>query len=67
MSDHHPPHIYLDNAWYFISASIHCKHRLLQPVGHKDFVRDHLKALSSEFHFHLAAWDILDNQYHDTG
>ena len=64
MSNHHPPHIYLDNTLYFITVSVNHKHRLLQPVGHKDFFRDQLKVLTAEFHVRLAAWVILDNHYH---
>jgi putative transposase len=67
MSDHHPPHVYLDNTWYFVTASIHRKHRLLQPAGHKDFVRDQLKASVAEFYVQLPAWVILDNHYHILG
>ncbi|CAG0933905.1 REP-associated tyrosine transposase [Thermoflexales bacterium] len=64
MPAYHPPHIYLDDTWYFVTASIHHRHRLLQPSGHKDLVRDQLKAMTAEFHIQLAAWVILDNHYH---
>lgn len=64
MSDHHPPHVFLDDTWYFVTASIYQKRRLLQPDGHKDFVRDHLKFLIGEFHANQAAWVIEDNHYH---
>jgi putative transposase len=67
MPGHHPPHIYLNNTWYFITASLHCKQHLLRPVGHKDIVRDQLKTLIAEFHVQLAAWVILDNHYHILG
>ena len=61
---HHPPHIYVDDTWYFITASIYERRRFLQPEGHKDFVRDQLKMLTHEFGLRLAAWVILDNHYH---
>jgi putative transposase len=64
MPDHHPPHVYLDDTWYFVTASIYQKQRLLHLDGHKDFVRDHLKFLIGEFQVKLAAWVILDNHYH---
>jgi REP element-mobilizing transposase RayT len=67
MSGHQPPHIYLDNTWYFITASIHGKQHVLRPVGYKDFVRDQLKALIAEFHVQMAAWVIRDNHYHILG
>ena len=46
---HHPPHIYLDDTWYIITSSVYGGRRLLQSVGHKDLVRDQLKALAVEF------------------
>jgi putative transposase len=61
---HHPPHIYLDDTWYIITSSVYGGHRLLQPAGHKDLVRDQLKALVVEFGLTLAAWVILDNHSH---
>lgn len=61
---HHPPHIYLDDTWYIITASIYGRQRLLHPLGYKDLVRDQLKALVVEFKLQLAAWVILDNHYH---
>ena len=39
-SQHHPPHIYLDDTWYIITASICRKQYLLRPQGYKDLVRD---------------------------
>jgi len=64
MTDHHPPHVYLDDTWYMFTASVYRGHRLLQPRSHKELVRDQLKALVDEFKFTLAAWVILDNHYH---
>jgi putative transposase len=61
---HHPPHVYLDDTWYFITGSIYQRRHLLRSPGHKDLVRDQLKALVLEFGLQLAAWVILDNHYH---
>ncbi len=61
---HHPPHVYLDDTWYFVSSSTYQRHRLLEPLGHKELVREQLRALVAEFHLNLAAWVILDNHYH---
>ena len=61
---HHPPHIYLDDTWYFITSSIYQRHRLLQSVEAKELVRDQLSELAREFKLQLAAWVILDNHYH---
>jgi putative transposase len=67
MIAHHPPHIYLDNTWYIITASTRGKQRLLHSAGYKELVRDQLKVLVTEFHIQLAAWAILDNHYHILG
>jgi putative transposase len=64
MSDHHPPHIYLDETWYMITSSVYQKHRYLSTNGYKDCVRDPLKTLIIKFGIHLTAWVILDNHYH---
>jgi putative transposase len=62
--EHHPPHIFLDNAWYMVNASTHLRASLLMSPEHKGLVRDHLKTLVTEFKMHLTAWVILDNHYH---
>jgi len=64
MPVHHPPHIYLDNAWYIISASTLDRVPLLRSERAKAFVRDKLNALIPEFGIALRAWVILDNHYH---
>jgi putative transposase len=61
---HSPPHIYLDNTWYMITARVYKGQHLLYPAGHKELVRDHLKRLVMEFNLKLSAWVILDNHYH---
>jgi putative transposase len=61
---HHPPHIYLDDTWYAITASVYGRHRWLVGDVNKTIVRDKLKELVSTFKASLAAWVILDNHYH---
>ena len=61
---HHPPHVYLNDTWYFISSATNRRECLLHVAGHKDLARDQLKQLVVEFHVSLAAWVILDNHYH---
>jgi putative transposase len=60
----HPPHVYMDDTWYIITASVYGRYPLLAPAGHKDIMRDLLKALTTEFHIRLSAWVILNNHYH---
>ena len=61
---HHPPHIYLDNTWYIITASALNHERVLAHKRAKALVRDKLRELVSEFGIILKAWVILDNHYH---
>ncbi|MGC8787604.1 MAG: REP-associated tyrosine transposase [Anaerolineae bacterium] len=64
MGDHHPPHIFLDDAWYFISVSTLDHARFLASGRAKALVRDQLKELITEFGVILRAWVILDDHYH---
>jgi putative transposase len=63
-TSHHPPHIYLDDTWYLITSSVTGGRRLLSTDGHKELVRERLRALVVEFKVRLAAWVILDNHTH---
>ena len=63
-SDHHPPHIFIDNSWYFITAGIFEKHPLLKPDIHKELLREQIMTLAREFQRFVEAWVILDNHYH---
>ncbi len=64
MAAHHPPHIFVDDTWYCVSASTLRRARLLVSVRAKSLVRDQLKALIAEFGIVLRAWVILDDHYH---
>jgi putative transposase len=60
---HHPPHILVDNTWYFITA---------HTLGEKDLGLEEFKniwvntiiELTKKFNYKLYAWVILDNHYH---
>jgi putative transposase len=62
--EHHPPHVFLDDTWYIVSAATKSRQQLLAPNSHKAFVRDKLKSLLQEFSLTLAAWVILNDHYH---
>ncbi len=64
MSDHHPPHIYLDNTWYIITATTLDHASFLVSERAKTLVRDTLESLVLEFNITLYAWVILNNHYH---
>ena len=60
----HPPHIYLDNTCYFITASIVNRQRLLDTKAKRDLVRDILKGSIRKCSLRLYAWVILEDHYH---
>jgi len=64
LSDHHPPHIYLDDTWYIITAATLNHAHLLSRETAKTLVSDTLKELIIEFGITLRAWVILNNHYH---
>ena len=64
MPDHHPPHINVDDMWYFLTASTHNRSRLLVGDNAKQGVRDTIRELDPLFDFELRAWVVLDNHYH---
>ena len=59
-----PPHIYLDDTWYFITAAIYQHRRLLASHAAKELVARKIKARAAEFNIFLKAWVVLDNHYH---
>ncbi len=64
MNDHHPPHVYMDDTWYAITAGVYRHVRLLRSSQAKTLVRDQLKGLLPRWGITLRAWVILDNHYH---
>ena len=63
-SHHRPPHLYVDDAWYFITASVVNKERILSTHEHFNIWVRVFKGLIGEFNAKLAAWVILANHYH---
>jgi putative transposase len=61
---HHPPHIFLDNTWYIITAATLNHTRFLASDRAKIWLRDKLKDLIQEFNIVLRAWVILNDHYH---
>ena len=61
---HHPPHIYLNDAWYMLTASTLNYKPCMASDQAKILVRDKLKELVTEFGMTLMAWVILNNHYH---
>ena len=48
---HHPPHIFLDNTWYMVTARIFNNHLVLKPTKHKGLFRDLLLEIAEVFGF----------------
>lgn len=63
-SQHRPPHLYLDEAWYFVTASTVNKSRILSSDAHLKIWADVLLSLVDEFRVKLTAWVVLSNHYH---
>ncbi|GAB4147146.1 MAG: transposase [Candidatus Promineifilaceae bacterium] len=61
---HHPPHVYLDDTWYIITAATLNHTPFLREERAKALLRDKLKELVKTFKINLRAWVILDNHYH---
>ena len=64
MSSHHPPHLYLDNAWYLVTAATFHRRPLLAGDEAKQIVRETLERLAQKHEVSLRAWVILDDHYH---
>jgi putative transposase len=63
-TSHHPPHYFQDDTWYLITSATNHQLPLIKTEGHKEFLRNQLKAMTTEFELKLSAWVILDNHYH---
>ena len=60
----HPPHIYEDNACYFITASVVHHQKLLDTDTKRTVVRDVLEKAVGEYDIRLYAWVLLADHYH---
>lgn len=63
-SSHRPPHLYVDEAWYFVTASTVNKAHVLSSDKHFNLWAETLKDLVIEFKVKLTAWVVLPNHYH---
>jgi putative transposase len=61
---HNPPHIWVDNQIYFVTASTLLRRHLLALASHKQCVQQELFDLAPAYGLELRAWVILDNHYH---
>ena len=63
-SPHRPPHLYIDDAWYFVTASTVNKAHVLASDVHFNLWANTFKELITEFKVKLAAWVALPDHYH---
>jgi len=63
-SPRRPPHLYVDDAWYFVTASVVNKVHVLSSDEHFILWTQSFKELIREFNATLAAWVVLANHYH---
>ena len=64
---HNPPHLFLDDVPYFISAATYLKRHLLQAPAIKERLLELLQDYFQRNEWELYHWVILDNHYHLIG
>jgi len=64
MKYHHPPHIFLDNMCYFITARTYEGRKIFNTDENKALLLRSLKAEVRRSGFVLYAWVVLDDHYH---
>ena len=64
ISPHRPPHIYLDDTWYIITASTLNKAHYLSTDDRLQLWLNMLQELTEKFGVALRAWVVLRNHYH---
>jgi putative transposase len=61
---HVPPHLFLDEAMYFVTSTTYQKARLINTDEKKRMVLNSLGEALTGYGISLQAWVILDNHYH---
>ncbi|PDV97960.1 hypothetical protein CJ255_22160 [Candidatus Viridilinea mediisalina] len=64
MQRHTPPHLYIDNTWYMLTATTLAHAPFLANPEFKVIMRETLQRLVLRFGIRLKAWVILDDHYH---
>lgn len=63
-SPHRPPHLYMDNARYFLTATTVDKEHILSTSEHFNLWVTAFKELINDFKMNLVAWVVMPNHYH---
>jgi len=61
---HRPPHLYLDETIYFVTASTKDKIRYFNTYRRKQIILETIMDIPRNIRCHLYAWIVLDNHYH---
>jgi len=61
---HHPFHLYLDEAVYFVSARVYKGEMVLNTAEKRQLVLEAIQTNIARFKGNLYAWTILPNHYH---
>ena len=61
---HHPPHLYLDQTWYFISAHTVDSINIFNTTDHSTIWLDIFTKLIHEYKVEVSAWVLLPDHYH---
>ncbi|MCJ7646045.1 transposase [bacterium] len=64
MRKFHPPHIYQDNKFYFITAGTFENRNFFDALAKKSIFVQTLRKALEKFSFELIAWVLLDHHYH---
>ena len=64
MPIHHPPHIFIDHTYYFLTARTVRWQRIFYTDTRKALLLSSLKAAFHRRGYKLKAWVILDEHYH---
>jgi len=61
---HRPPHIYLDQQYYFLTSGTFHKIAYINNELKKNLLKDLIIKTLHQYQYSLEAWVILDNHYH---
>lgn len=64
MKIHHPPHLYFDHTYYFLTARTYQGQKVFFCDERKQLLLISLKAEVQRYDYKLMAWVILENHYH---
>ena len=61
---HHPPHLFFDDSWYFVTARTVDGQPFIKKDQHKNYWVQTIEGLSATMNIKLTAWVVLNNHYH---